>query len=149
MADLAQHLEERFGLDIGFDAEILGTQDVTEANSATDFQYPDGAIALKEEIERVFITPKGAFVDDPTYGIDLDVIGTQVDPRVTTGLARIAVLDALEHPSFADRFRVAELEVIWAPEIAFGISIFGVLEVFGFEGAFWEFGPIALELARS
>ena len=149
MADLAQRLEELFGLDIGFDAEILGTQDATEANSATDLQYPNGAIALKEEIERVFLTPKGSFVDDPTYGIDLDVIGTQVDSRVTTGLARIAVLDALEHPSFANRFRVAELEVIWAPEVPNALSIFGVLEVFGFEGAFWEFGPVALELARS
>lgn len=147
---LTQRLEETFGLDIGFDGEILGTQDATEnERSAADLQYQQGPIALKEEIERLFITPKGSCVDDLTYGIDLDQVGTQIDPRITTGLVRLAVLDGLEHPSFSGRFRVAELEVIWTPNAPNAISIWGVLEVFGFEGDFWQFGPVALALARS
>lgn len=150
MPDLTQTLEETFGLDIGFDGEILGTQSVEEDEiSGADLNYQLGPAALKEEIERLFITPKGSCVDDLTYGIDLDIVGTQIDPRVTTGLCKLAVLDALEHPSFADRFRVTELEVIWTPNAPNAISIWGVIEVFGFEGLFWQFGPVALELARS
>lgn len=147
---LTQRLEEIFGLDIGFDGEILGTQDATiEEVTGADLNYQLGPAALKEEIERLFITPKGSCVDDPSYGIDLEVIGTQVNPLISTGLCRIAVLDAFEHPSFANRFQVAELEVIWTPNAPGAISIWGVLEVFGFEGTFWQFGPVALELARS
>lgn len=149
MAELTQVLEETFGLDIGFDGEVLGTQSVEEDEiSGADLNYQLGPSALKEEIERLFITPKGSCVDDLTYGIDLDIVGTQVDPQVSAGLCKLAVLDALEHPSLVNRFRVAELEVIWVPNAPNALSIWGVLEIFGFEGSFWQFGPVALELVR-
>lgn len=141
-------IEAIYGADLGYDNSPR-VADVAEQQEGGDFQYPDpGPLVLKEEIERLFITPKGSLVDDPTYGIDWEVIGTALDPRVTLGMTRLAVLNALEHPSFTSRFRVAELETDWTPETPNAIYIYGVLECFGFSGAAFQFGPIALELAK-
>lgn len=145
---ITARLEETFGLDLGFDA-TLGAQDVVEAISGADYNYQQGPIALKEEIERLFITPKGSCVDDPTYGIDLSMIGETIFPPVTCGMVRVAVLDALEHPSFRGRFQVEELEVGWSPDSPGAVVVYGVLGVFGFAGVFWQFGPVALQLAQS
>lgn len=147
MAELTARLEETFGLDLGFDA-TLGQQEVVEAISGADYNYQQGPLALKEEIERLFITPKGSLVDDPTYGIDLDIVGDTLYPPVAIGMARVAVIDALEHPSFRDRFRVEQLEVDWRSETPNALWVYGVLGVYGFEGAFWQFGPTALQLAQ-
>ncbi len=149
MADLDSTLEAIYGYDIGFD-NGTGLVDADANANGTDFNTPMGPLALREELERLFLTPLGSCIDDPTYGIDIDyLIGTQLDPRVSIGLARLAVLNALSHPSFASRFRIAELEATWTPEYPNAIFIYGVLECFGFSGAAFQFGPIALELARS
>jgi hypothetical protein len=138
-------LEAIYGIDIGFDNDFQ-TNDATDAD--TDLAYPVGPLALAQEIERLFLTPKGSCIDDPSYGIDWEVIGTTLDPRVTLGMARLAALQALEHPSFTTRFRVAELVADWTPQTPGAIYIWGVLECFGFKGAAFQFGPIALELAK-
>jgi phage baseplate assembly protein W len=86
MADLDSTLEAIYGYDIGFDN---GTGLVDADANATDFNTPMGPLALREELERLFLTPLGSCIDDPTYGIDIDyLIGTQLDPRVSIGLAR-------------------------------------------------------------
>jgi hypothetical protein len=90
MPELTERLEETFGLDMGFDA-TLGQQEVVEAISGADYNYQQGPLALKEEIERLFITPKGSLVDDPTYGIDLDIVGDLLIPPIAIGMARVAV----------------------------------------------------------
>lgn len=144
MSDLL--IESIYGLDIGFDNDPR-LSDVTE--QASDFAYPSGVLALKEEVERLFRTPKGSLIDDLAYGIDWEVIGTALDPRVTLGMTRLAVLQALEHPSFVSRFRVAELTTDWTPETPSAVYVWGVLECFGFQGASFQFGPIALELANN
>jgi hypothetical protein len=140
-------LEIIYGDDIAYDNDPR-SGDVTEGEDP-DFVYPPpGPLVLKEEIERLFLTPKGSLVDDPTYGVDWEVIGTAFDPRISLGMTRLAALNALQHPSFASRFRVAELETDWTPETPNAIYVWGVLECFGFSGAAFQFGPIALELAR-
>lgn len=150
MADSAldQRLEETFGTDIGFDA-TQGEQDVTEEFNGADYNYQIGPQAIREEIERLFITPQGSLVDDPDYGIDLAaIIGQQLDPRVMVGLVRFEVKRALEHPSFRTRFRVKQLQAVWLPSAPNAVYVLGVIEIFGFEGAFWQFGPTALALAQ-
>lgn len=145
---LERRLEETFGADISFDPS-QGEQDVVEEFNGADYNYRIGPLAIKEEIERLFITPKGSFVDDPTYGIDLrELIGQQLDPRVVVGLVRFEVKRALEHPSFATRFRVRQLQAVWLPSSPNAVYVLGVIEIFGFEGAFWQFGPTALALAE-
>lgn len=138
-------LEAIYGVDIGFDNDP-GLNDASEGDQ--DFAYPLGPLALKEELERLFLTPKGSCIDDPSYGIDWEVIGTTFDPRVTLGMTRLAVLQALEHPSFAKRFQVAELVTDWTPQTPGAVYVWGVLECFGFQGAAFQFGPVALELAK-
>jgi hypothetical protein len=140
-------LEVIYGADLGYDNDPR-LSDVVE-NDGADFQYPPpGPLVLAEELERLFITPRGSLVDNPTYGIDWEVIGTNLDPRVTLGMTRLAVLNALEHPSFASRFRVADLRTDWTPSTPNAVYVWGVLECFGFSGAAFQFGPIALELSR-
>lgn len=144
MIDLS---ELTHGTDLAYDGDLFGLQDVLTASTDVDFAYSVGVQALKEEIERLFLTPKGSCVDDPTYGIDLNLVGTAItDLRVTIGMARVAVLDALEHPSFATRFRVASLDVDWAPSTPNALWIIGRLEVFN--AGVLEFGPYSLELGQ-
>jgi len=144
---MADAIESLFGSDVSFDASP-GLTDVLPNAQNTDFLYQEGVLALREEIERLFMTPRGSFVDDPTYGIDWQLIGTNFDPRVSLGMARLAALNALRHPSFRTRFRVRQLETDWSFQTPNAIYVYGVLEVFGFRGAAFQFGPIALELAR-
>lgn len=147
MAELTPLLESIYGLDLGTGLVDDWAADVL--SGPTDFEYAAGPRALQQELERLFVTPKGAVVEDPSYGIDWGVIGTMLDPRVSLGLARLAALEALEHPSFQSRFRVAELATDWSPATPGAIYVSGVLECFGFNGAAFQFGPIALELARA
>lgn len=140
-------LEAIYGIDIAYD-NSLRVKDVVGIEGGGDFLYRSGPIALQEELERLFETPKGSCVDDPSYGVDWDFIGMAQDPRVTIGLARFAALDALEHPDFSSRFRVSELEATWRPETPDAIYIYGVLECFGFDGVAFAFGPIALQLSK-
>lgn len=144
---MADAIESLFGSDISFDASP-GLTDALANTQGTDLAYQVGVLALREEIERLFMTPKGSLVDDPTYGIDWGLIGTNFDPRVSLGMARLAALNALQHPSFRTRFRVRQLETDWSFQTPNAIYVYGVLEVFGFRGAAFQFGAIALELAK-
>lgn len=141
-------LEQVYGIDLSFDAQfgLQGTKDVRANIVNTDFVYLSGPTALAEELQRLFdLTPKGSCIDDPTYGIDLDFIGTALDPKVVTGLAKTACLEALQHPSFQSRFRVAGLEVTWNASTPDALTVLGVLELSGFEGVeYARFGPYAL-----
>ena len=142
MTDPILDLEITHGIDISFDTQfgLKGTKDVVATDS--DFVYSFGAVALAEELQRLFdLTPRGSCVDDPEYGIDLDFIGTR-NGVAAAGLARIACLQALRHPSFASRFRVRKLDVIFSPDEPNALRINGVLQVFGFEGIeLYRFGP--------
>lgn len=143
---LDQVLQEIYGIDLSFDAQfgLQGTKDVLAGDG--DFAIVSGPMALAEELQRLFdLTPLGSCIDDPTYGIDLDFIGTAINPPVTCGLVKVAVLNALEHPSFAERFRVADLFVTWNPTSPNAVSVDGVLELYGFESIeLVRFGPYAL-----
>jgi hypothetical protein len=142
---MADVIESIFGSDIAFDASP-GLTDAIASSTETDLAYRVGVLSLREEIERLFMTPKGSFVDDPTYGIDWGLIGTNFDPRVSLGMARLAALNALQHPSFNTRFRVRQLETDYSFQTPNAIYVYGLLEVFGFSGAAFQFGPIALQL---
>ena len=141
-------LESTFGIDLAFDVAtgVQGTKDVLENNSGDDFAYVGTTEALAQELQRLFdLTPVGSFIDDPTYGIDWGFIGDRNDPRITIPLARVAIMRALEHPSFASRFRVKRLDVWFEPQTPNALWCRGVLEVFGFDGVqLSQWGPVAL-----
>jgi phage baseplate assembly protein W len=144
-----QNLETIYGIDVSFDVlfGLKGTKDVQANEANTDFQYVSGPQALAQELQRLFdLTPLGSCIDDPDYGIDLDFIGTPLDPGVAAGLTRIACLWALNHPSFASRFRVDSLEVSWDPNVPNALSIDGTLQLYGFEEIpLVRFGPYVLK----
>lgn len=144
---LERSLRHRYGIDIAFDAQSCRDAVADDA----DFVYVDGVTALQEELERLFtVTPGGSFIDDGDYGINTDWIGTSQNPEVATTLARVEILRALEHPSFATRFQVRRLEVRWNPQIPNALSVSGVLECFGFEGVpLFSFGPYAIKYLLS
>ncbi|MCD8487904.1 MAG: hypothetical protein LRZ84_14500 [Desertifilum sp.] len=125
-------LESLFGIDIGFDlptgkAATQGTKDVIANVEDTDYKYVKGIVALSEELQRLFdLTPKGSFIDDPTYGIDWEFIGSPADPRAMCGITKVAVYQALNHPSFRERFRVKALDVRWKPETPNVLYVRGV-----------------------
>lgn len=150
--DLQLRLDAIYGLDIGFDVRfgVRGTKDAVVNAQGNDFEYVSGIAALAQELQRLFdLTPRGSFIDDPEYGVDLDFIGTQNDPRITVGLAKVAVLRALQHPSFADRFQVRSLEVTFNPQEDTALRVNGVLEVFGFEGVdLVRFGDYGLRIVQ-
>lgn len=151
--DLQRTLEERYGLDISFDAQfgLRGTKDVMANQNDTDYRYVAGPVALAEELQRLFdLTPKGSFIDDPGYGIDLDFIGQPNNVGALLILTKIACLNALKHPSFATRFRVAALDVAFDPNEPNALRVVGVLECYGFESVpYWRFGPYMLRYLRS
>lgn len=141
--NLEKSLRDRYGIDIGFDAGHC--RDVVVGEH--DFEYVEGLVTLQEELERLFsITPQGSFVDDPDYGLNMDWIGTSVNPEVATTLARVEIQRALEHPSFATRMQLKGLEVAWNSTEPNVLRITGTIECFGFEGVdLFSFGPYALQ----
>ncbi len=141
-AALLVELEQRYGIDLAF--ETSGSNDVIEGE--TDYSYVSGPLALKEELERLFnLTQVGDLIDDPSYGLDRSFIGTALNPEVSTQIVKIAVLKALQHPSFSDRFRVRSLDCVWSPDEPNAVRVFGLLDLFGFEGVETiRFGPYAL-----
>ncbi|MBD2019359.1 hypothetical protein H6F43_04070 [Leptolyngbya sp. FACHB-36] len=147
MDNFATHLESIFGIDLAFDASLRGSKDVAANVDNTDFLYSPSIVSLKEEIERLFnLTPRGSFLDDPDYGLDLDWIGQPLNPQVAVGLAKVECLRALTHPDFATRFRVRDLAVRWNPTEPNALRIEGLLEVYGFEEVpLVRFGPYVLE----
>lgn len=149
MDSLQAHLESIYGIDIAFDARpgVRGTKDAVPNLADSDFAYVSGPGALAQELQRLFdLTPKGSCIDDPSYGIDWDMIGTPVDPRVTVALAKAAIYQALQHPSFAGRFRVAWLDVQWRQSEPNALRCLGILECFGFEGIeYVRFGPFVAQ----
>lgn len=144
-----QNLELIYGTDISFDVRfgVKGTKDVVANAANTDFKYVVGPEALAEELQRLFdLTPLGSCIDDPSYGIDLDFIGMPLDPEVGAGLARVACLKALEHPSFASRFYVESLDVSWSPNTPNALTVEGALKLYGFEKIpLVRFGPYLLK----
>jgi hypothetical protein len=139
---LAERLESIYGIDLFFDQ---GTKDVPENESETNFQYVSGPQALAQELQRMFdLTPRGAFLDDLTYGIDWPIGETIVDPRVMIGRVQILVLQALRHPSFNDRFKVRDVKCGWTPKHPTAIYVQGILQLFGYEDALVRFGPFSV-----
>lgn len=138
MVDTLHRPLEIHGSDIAFDAATNGPQDVIV--SETDFEYADAVEALIDEIYRIFITPVGSFVDDPTYGIDLSMLGMANDLRVTIGLTRVAFLNALQHRSFQGRFTVARLDVEYDQNQPNALSVTGLLEVAGYDAIEFSYG---------
>jgi hypothetical protein len=143
---LLSQLEQIHGIDISFDVKtgVQGTKDVRHTDR--DFIYSPSIVALCEELQRLFdLTPKGSLIDDPDYGIDFSFIGQQLDPRVTSALVRLAVLQTLQHSGFRDRFRVNSVDAYWQSEDPNVIRVVGTLEVYGYEDVgLLSFGPYAL-----
>ena len=144
-------LEEIYGIDLSFDLgfNFKGVKDVVANQGNNDFDYVAGPLALAQELQRMFdLSPKGSCLgdsEDLSYGIDWDFIGQPNNPEVMTGLVKVAVYQALQHPSFQARFRVAALDTYWQPESPNAISVTGILEVFGFEQIdYVRFGPFAI-----
>lgn len=135
-ADRNRALLETHGIDLFYDGTLSGSRDIQPKTALH-------VLALKQELERLFnFTPKGSFIDDPEYGVDLQrLIGTRLDPRVSVADAYLEAKRALEHPSFRDRFRIAFLDTIWIPTQPNVIRILGILEVFGFESSYVQIGP--------
>lgn len=137
-------LLETHGLDFFYDGSLSGDRDL-QPNAALHL------LALKQELERLFnFTPKGSFIDDPEYGIDLQkLIGSRIDPRVSVADTYIEAKRALEHPSFRDRFRIAFLDAIWIPTQPNVVRILGILEVFGFDNNYVQIGPYLMNQGSS
>lgn len=130
MNELTTTLENIYGIDLSFDA--LRIKDLPA--DPTDFQYVSGVQCLAQELQRLFdLTPLGSCIDDPTYGIDWDFIGTPNDPRITVGLAKVAILRGLQHPSFDGRLKVRSLSVEFSPSEPNALRVSGVLDCYGFE----------------
>lgn len=143
--DIEQRLLDIYGIDLSFDARpgVQGSKDVVANGAGDDFAYVPGPGALAQELQRLFdLTPVGSFIDDPTYGIDWSLIGTAIEPRVATALAKLAIVRALSHPSFEGRCRLTWVDVWWQPSEPNALRCVGVLQCFGFEGIeYVRFGP--------
>lgn len=138
-AALAQRLEDIYGIDLWFDS---AAKDVAENELQTGFKIASGITALAQELQRLFdLTPRGAFLDDLSYGINWPIGEPIHDPRVMIGRVQILVLRALQHPSFKGRLIVRDIRVVWSPQTPTTIFVRGILQVFGYEDLV-KFGPI-------
>lgn len=136
-SSLNDRLLSVFGIDLAFEVSTgaQGRKDAVETRSGDGLEAVGGPQALAQELQRLFdLTPVASFPDDLGYGIDWSFLGTAINPPVTCALARVAVLKALQHPSFQSRFKVEWVGANWYPHSPDAIYITAVLELFGYEG---------------